>query len=645
MINDQDLISSKNLHHGKGVKEDHEFDQEGTGFFSTLVGLANDKRSHSKPNSELNKGEKEAGNVKIESTYLLTASERGKPVGHLKGQASKIDLAGPGSGPKKKRFDSKKPEVSPEEILKVASLLTKLGAESATPVKTSGVSGQAAEKLSGNMEKANALKTDLANADIKLNNGKVASAKGMTSPEEILKVASLLNKLGTESAKSLKIFEVPGQAAEKLSGNPDKANALKTDLANADIKLNNGKVASAKGMTSPEEVLKVASLLKELGAETTKPVKLSGVSGKSVEKLSGNPEKAPAPKADLAGAGLELNKGKAAAAKVMTSPKEILKVASLLKELGAEAATAVKTSGVSGQTVKNRSGNLEKGRKESFFEATSLKTGAGHSNREASVEDAKPGDMNGQGKKDLSSNFTATSRAGTGSRENIPRETAAEETSLKLKTGSEDANVKTGKTEIPDEILSAKMVKKTESRSSGNSHVSSGNNVPPDKMTGALFQSKEAPVSKETVQADTLKQIVRKAKLNLGNGRSEFKIDLKPESLGHLKMRISTENNQVTVKIVAETYLVKEMIESNVNQLKENFKNQGLVVEKFDVSVGQDSKQQGVSYDTGHSHGRERTGDNPGHGREGYTGQGEDFEQKDRSIKEAMNEGSVDFFA
>ena len=633
-----------------------------------------------------------------------------------KTDAPKTVLASTGLGLNKGREAVAKGVISPKEILKVASLLKELGAETAKPVKLTGVSGQSAEKLSGNPEKVNAPKTVLASTGLDLNKGKESAAKVMVNPKEILKVASLLKELGAETAKPVKLTGVSGQSAERLSGNPEKVDAPKTVLASTGLELNKGKELAAKVMVNPKEILKVASLLKELGSESAKPVKLTGVSGQSAEKLSGNPEKVDAPKTVLASTGLELNKGKESAAKVMVNPKEILKVASLLKELGSESAKPVKLTGLSGQSVEKLSGNPEKtdapkpvlastglelnkgreavtkgminpdyepskmniglmnsrtpkvdvppfghgpqgrkegqgnrivgkGRKEAFFEVTSLKTGPGHSSREASVEGAKSGDMNGQGKKDHSSKFIGTSRAGTDARENMQRNPAAEETSSKLKTGSENTNVKTGKTEIPDEILSPKMANKTESSSNENPHLSSRNNVPPDKMTGTVSYSKEAPVSKKTVQTDTLKQIVKKATFNLESGRSEFKIDLKPESLGHLKMRISTENNQVTVKIVAETHLVKEMIESNVNKLKTNFQNQGLVVEKVEVSVGQDSKQQGMGYDTGESHGRARTGNNPGHGRGGHSGQGEKPDQKERSIREAMNEGSVDFFA
>jgi len=135
---------------------------------------------------------------------------------------------------------------------------------------------------------------------------------------------------------------------------------------------------------------------------------------------------------------------------------------------------------------------------------------------------------------------------------------------------------------------------------------------------------------------------VNKAALNVGSGRSEFKIDLKPESLGHLKMQILTENNQVTVRILAENPLVKDMIESNLGQLKANFQNQGLEIEKFDVSVAQDSNKNGTrdgGYDS------KKMGKKSGDAKNGYGGKAAELEEINASTRRVQGEGAVNFFA
>jgi len=190
--------------------------------------------------------------------------------------------------------------------------------------------------------------------------------------------------------------------------------------------------------------------------------------------------------------------------------------------------------------------------------------------------------------------------------------------------------------------LTHRKVEKTESNSGENSNLSSRNYSAPDKGTGAISHSKEPYVFTKSSQADTLKQIVNKAVFNLENGRSEFKIDLKPETLGHIKMQILTENHHVTVRILTENPLVKDMIESNLVQLKANFQNQGLEIEKFDVSVAQDSDKNGTGdgrYDSKRM--REKSGDTEN----GYGRKAEEPEEVDDLMRRGQQESGVDFFA
>lgn len=84
-------------------------------------------------------------------------------------------------------------------------------------------------------------------------------------------------------------------------------------------------------------------------------------------------------------------------------------------------------------------------------------------------------------------------------------------------------------------------------------------------------------------------QIVQKAVLQFEQGQSQMKIDLKPDYLGHVKMEISTENQQVVVRVMAEHPMVKEMIEANLSQLKADLNQHGLQIERMDVEVADHS--------------------------------------------------------
>lgn len=90
---------------------------------------------------------------------------------------------------------------------------------------------------------------------------------------------------------------------------------------------------------------------------------------------------------------------------------------------------------------------------------------------------------------------------------------------------------------------------------------------------------------------EIVNQIVEKAKIVLGGEKSEMIMELKPESLGKLSLKVVTERGMVVAKFIAESQQVKEVLEANMQLLKESLEKQGLSVQGFSVSVGQDSSQ------------------------------------------------------
>jgi flagellar hook-length control protein FliK len=96
---------------------------------------------------------------------------------------------------------------------------------------------------------------------------------------------------------------------------------------------------------------------------------------------------------------------------------------------------------------------------------------------------------------------------------------------------------------------------------------------------------KDVPVSRN----ELFNQIIDKAKVITSGERSEMIMELKPESLGKLSLKVVTENGIVTAKFIAENQQVKEVIESNMQLLKDSLEKQGLSVQGFSVSVGQQS--------------------------------------------------------
>lgn len=103
---------------------------------------------------------------------------------------------------------------------------------------------------------------------------------------------------------------------------------------------------------------------------------------------------------------------------------------------------------------------------------------------------------------------------------------------------------------------------------------------------GAAPAAKPAAAGLPLPAEPVVAQIVERASLTADGG--EMRIELKPEFLGPLKIRVATENHQVALKIVTSQPMVKEMIESQIHLLKNDLGLQGLHIDKVDVSVARD---------------------------------------------------------
>lgn len=96
----------------------------------------------------------------------------------------------------------------------------------------------------------------------------------------------------------------------------------------------------------------------------------------------------------------------------------------------------------------------------------------------------------------------------------------------------------------------------------------------------ASDSSKSLPNAREIIT-----QIVQKAEFLVKNNLSELKIELKPEFLGRLTIRVMVEEGIVTARFITENQQVKHMLESNLNTLRNNLESQGIRVDRTEVAV------------------------------------------------------------
>jgi flagellar hook-length control protein FliK len=112
-----------------------------------------------------------------------------------------------------------------------------------------------------------------------------------------------------------------------------------------------------------------------------------------------------------------------------------------------------------------------------------------------------------------------------------------------------------------------------------------------DKTAAAGAALRQRATGGAAVKGDVVEQIVQRAALHLKNDQGEARIDLKPEFLGQVRMQVVTDSQQVTVRIVTELPMVRDLIEQNLHQLKSDLQQQGLQVERVEVSVADDPRR------------------------------------------------------
>ena len=669
IVDHQETIPSKKPGHSKGlgkelgkglIEEGQEQGREKTDFSSTLAEVANEHQSHpgsagesrvERKKSENGETESEdlkkkanvglakagktsgpflvldikadagSGNERVVRGEALPGSGKGSPaklkgidkgtqgldqanhktfMGPGKANALKVDLPGLGLERKQGESEVMKVAATPRGLEKTEGLLSQLGAKPET--KGQVVSETAATPRG--LEKTEGLLSQLgAKPETK---GQVVSETAAT-PRGLEKAEDLLSQLGAKP-------ETKGQVVSETAATPrglEKAEGLLSQLgAKPETK---GQVVSETAAT-PRGLEKAEGLLSQLGAKPE-------TKGQVVSETAATPRGLEKAEGLLSQLGAKPETKGQVVSETAATPRGLEKAEGLLRQLGAK--PEMKGKKTAGATVNLRGlGKPDNSLKEFGEESGRIK-------RE--VQDKEP----------AAQKFRLGSMKGS-TEESVKKEQGTEASIQRIGIDPKDARSETVKAKISEGVLTHKKVEKTESNSGENSNLSSRNFSTPDKGTGAISHSKEPQAFTKSAQADTLRQIVNKAAFNLENGRSEFKIDLKPESLGHLRMQILTENHHVTVRILAENPLVKDMIESNLGQLKANFQNQGLEIEKFDVSVAQDSDKNGTGdgrYDS------KRMGKKSGDTGNGYAEKTEKPEEIDVSTRRGQQEGAVDFFA
>ncbi len=105
-----------------------------------------------------------------------------------------------------------------------------------------------------------------------------------------------------------------------------------------------------------------------------------------------------------------------------------------------------------------------------------------------------------------------------------------------------------------------------------------GNNVISARPEAAPSQPKEF-----------ISQLAERMQVQMQDGKEEIRIQLKPDMLGHLEIRAESTANGVVARIVAESGNVKNYLESNLHLLHQSLQDQGLKVDRIQVTIQESS--------------------------------------------------------
>lgn len=159
--------------------------------------------------------------------------------------------------------------------------------------------------------------------------------------------------------------------------------------------------------------------------------------------------------------------------------------------------------------------------------------------------------------------------------------------SLRQNAKSATSPVENIQTEIkPDQVQPNSSIKDSALSFSSRWGAMLGKNL---EMANESKPTEAAP--DRTDPNDVIRQIVQRMTLKNSRLQSQMNIKLKPEFLGNIRMQITSDNQQVAVRMVADSNGVKEMIEQNIQFLKAELQQHGLEIDKFDVFVGSDNDE------------------------------------------------------
>jgi flagellar hook-length control protein FliK len=144
--------------------------------------------------------------------------------------------------------------------------------------------------------------------------------------------------------------------------------------------------------------------------------------------------------------------------------------------------------------------------------------------------------------------------------------------SLQSTTGSTDVAIKAGEKPNTDVISTDSTV------------LNLADMLKAPNQMDHLAKAAVPALSSANFAQEMTQQVLKNLKITLTEGISEAKLSLFPKNLGHVDVKITMHQGQLIAQFAADTLAGKQMLESQLPQLRQSLQSQGLQVEKLEVT-------------------------------------------------------------
>ena len=173
---------------------------------------------------------------------------------------------------------------------------------------------------------------------------------------------------------------------------------------------------------------------------------------------------------------------------------------------------------------------------------------------------------------------TATVTVGKNTEKNVTETETAEEQTEEEPTAD---NLTAKKTETPEQQTGSQL----NQQNHGNETVTVQVNTTQQTVNAGTTEV----VTEFTKQLDTeniIKQIVEFTKINVSDAQTTMEMQLNPENLGKIYLEVTSKEGTVSARIVAQNEFVREALETQIVELKQNMNQAGIKVDAVEVTVG-----------------------------------------------------------